>query len=442
MYHRLTQTAILFLLLITELSFSQDNNYIPIVDGGLVQNEVYLFKTKNGWTFTNKKGKQYPLFFKEISSIKNGIISYCNKRTIGTGDYFPCQDEGTIHIFQIMKEMGIIEKHYLQDLSSFSEQEFDMMQIDDFGYASKNGKYAKVSRYGSILTEFKYDNENLNSYTELTKNKKKKLITVILDDFSGQELFHTKDSLVTYWNSNNFLVKNIKTKTYHLTFNSKTYKVSESFSHLNGLPVHSTIFTYRNNNQKLNYGFVTLDGKKINSHLIPLTNFYKGHCIALETIKEPDSKNYYGETIQGKVTSAFKLINEKLETIKILTNFKYLYENYFNKYGNIIVDDNTCRFVIDYNGANIIAPVKFDNRLKEVYEGLYDVQDYSYTKTKESEEIINYYNQKGEKIVDPNWGYAPKYLDFKVGKDANYIMYGKHQLITLDKENRIISKNF
>ena len=87
-------------------------------------------------------------------------------------------------------------------------------------------------------------------------------------------------------------------------------------------------------------------------------------------------------------------------------------------------------------------PVKFDNRMKEVYEGLYDVQDYSYTKTKESEAIINYYNQKGEKIVDPNWGYPPKYLDFKIGKEVNYIMYGKFQLVALDKENKIISKNF
>ncbi|MFY7740434.1 MAG: hypothetical protein ACOVQC_07960 [Flavobacterium sp.] len=440
MNHRVTQIAILFLLLITELSYSQDNDYIPIVDGGLVQNEVYLFKSKMGWTFTNHKGNQYPNFFKEIFSIKNGVVTYCNKRTIGKGDYFPCQDEGTIHVFQIMKEMGIIDKHYLQDMSSFEEQEFEIMQIGEFGYATKNGKYAKVSRYGSILTEFKYDNENLNSYTELTK--KKRHIMVVIDAFSGQEIFQTKDSLVTYWNPNNYLVKNIKTKTYYLTYNSKTYKVSENFSRLNGLPIDSNVFTYKSNDQKFNYGFATLDGGKIKSSLIPLTNFYKGHCIALEKIKEPDSKNYYGETINGKVITTFILIDEKLKTIKILTNFKYLDGNYFNKYGNIIVDNNTCRFVIDYNGAIVIPPVKFDNRMKEVYEGLYDVQDYSYTKTKESEEIINYYNQKGEKVVDPNWGYAPKYLDFKVGKNANYIMYGKHQLITLDKENRIISKNF
>jgi len=442
MYQRVTLIAILLLLLITEQSFSQDNNFIPIIDGGLVQNEVYLFKTKNGWTFTNNKGKQYPYFFKEISTIKNGIISYCNKRTIGKGDYFPCQEEGIIHIFQIMKEMGSIDKHYLQDISSFEEQELDMMQVEDFGYAAKNGKYAKVNRYGVILTEFKYDNENLNSYAELNKNKKKKHISVVLDDFSGQEVFQTKDSLVTYWNPDNYLVKNIKTKTYYLTYNSKTSKVPESFSRLNGLPIDSNIFTYKSDAQKFNYSFARLDGEKIESNLIPLTNFYKGHCIALETIKEADSKNYYGETVHGKITSTFILINEKLETIKILTNFKYLNVNYFNKYGNIIVDDNTCRFVIDYNGNSIIPPVKFDNRMKEVYEGLYDVQDYSYTKTKESEAIINYYNQKGEKIIDPNWGYTPKYLDFKVGKKANYIMFGKYQLVTLDKENKIISKNF
>ena len=442
MHNSVLQIFIFFLLLLTNFSYSQENNYIPIVDGGLVQNDVYLFKTKIGWTFTNNKGKQYPYFFKEINSIKNGIISYCNKRAIGKGDYFPCQDEGNIHIFQIMKEMGIIEKHYLQDMSSFDDQEFEMMQIEDFGYAAKNGKYAKVSRYGAILTEFKYDNENLNSYTELNKSRKKKQITVVLDDFSGQELFKTKDSLVTYWNPNNYLVKNIKTKTHYLTYNAKTSKVPESFSRLNGLPIDSNIFTYKSEYQKFNYGFASLDGKKIKSNLIPLTNFYKGHCIALENIKEPDSKNYYVETIPGKITSTIILINEKLEMIKILNNFKYLNGNYFNKYGNIIVDDNTCRFVIDYNGNAIIPPVKFDNRMKEVYEGLYDVQDYSYTKTKESEAIINYYNQKGEKIVDPNWGYAPKYLDFKIGKEANYIMYGKHQLVTLDKENKIIIKNF
>jgi hypothetical protein len=341
-----------------------------------------------------------------------------------------------------MKEMGIIDKHYLQDMSTFDEQEFEMMQIEDFGYAAKNGKYAKVSRYGVILTEFKYENENLNSYTELTKNKKKKHISIVLDDFSGQEIFKTKDSLVTYWNPDNYIVKNIKTKTYYLTYNAKTSIVPESFSRLNGLPIESNIFTYKTEYKKLNYGFTRLDGKKIKSNLIPLTNFYNGHCIALEIIKEPDSKNYYGETIHGKINSTIILINEKLETIKNLTNFKYLDGNYFNKYGNIIVDDNTCRFVIDYNGTAIIPYVKFDNRMKEVYEGLYYVQDYSYTKTKESEEIINYYNQKGEKIIDPNWGYPPKYLDFKAGKDANYIMYGKYKLLTLDKENKIIIKNF
>jgi hypothetical protein len=66
MHHRVTQIAILFLLLITELSYSQDNNYIPIVDGGLVQREVYLFKTKNGWLMGITNDKQCFIYKKYI----------------------------------------------------------------------------------------------------------------------------------------------------------------------------------------------------------------------------------------------------------------------------------------------------------------------------------------------------------------------------------------
>jgi len=95
---------------------------------------------------------------------------------------------------------------------------------------------------------------------------------------------------------------------------------------------------------------------------------------------------------------------------------------------------------LDYLGNHIIPPNQFDNRLKEVFEGLYEVTDYAYTKTKESQYYENFYNQKGEKLFEDNSPFKHQNLWLKTKPEVNYLTSYGQVVLTLDKENNIIPR--
>lgn len=415
----------------------------------IINRYLSLVKTEKGYFFTDNKGKKSEeytyAYLKNYGIIETVIVPPHNPDEIISppkNDNRCYTHDNSIrrdfHVLELMKELKIIDGYLFLPFDDLTWTNIRDGKVSDFGSVVKDKKTAMVTNKGEFLTDFKYnsfieDNNKpvFNSYTE-----KGKLVSVVLDKFTGKELFATKDSIVQYWNPDNHIVKN-KTGKYLLTYQSKQHKVSKEFSHLKGLPFESSIFTYYKDNN-LN-GFTDIKGNKINTKvkLIPLTNFHKGHCIVIEVVKEEQKYNFYGEALPRKETRILKIVNEKFETIKILPEIRFI-NSVFNKYGQCIVEDeNDNSFVIDYQGNYIIPPSKFKNRIEEVYEGLYEVADRTRPRTRESQEQENYYNQKGEKIINPETSKIVRNIEFKEGLKENYLVSYGFKCITLDKNNNV-----
>lgn len=422
-------------------------------DSKIINKYLSLVKTEKGYIFTDNKGKQSQeytyVYLKENGFIETIVVLPHNPDIIIETDNrcytYDNSNRRDYHVLELMKELKIIDDYLFIPFDELTWANVRDGKISDFGSVSKDNKLAMVTNKGEFLTDFKYNNiieDNnkpiFNNYTE-----KGKLVSVVLDKFTGKELFVTKDSIAIYWNTENYVLKN-KSDKYSLTYQSKKYNVPKEFSYLKGLPFESHIFTYSRNSPKFESGFMDIKGKKIETpvELIPQTNFYKGHCIVWEIKREERKYNFYGEALPQKETKTVKIVNEKFETVKILPEVKYT-RSTFNKYGQTIVyDENDNSFVIDYNGNYIIPPSKFKNRIYQVYEGLYEVVDKTNPRTRESQEQGNFYNQKGEKLLNQETLRIARNMEFKEGIEENYLVSYSHKLITLDKENNVVKSYY
>ncbi|WP_431241909.1 hypothetical protein ACQ9BO_18365 [Flavobacterium sp. P21] len=341
-----------------------------------------------------------------------------------------------------MKALHFIDEYYFEGTNELTNENIRSGLTEEYGSASRNGKFALVNSKGKFLTDLKYTNEfdyrenpHLNYYFE-----KKKLVSVLIDQITGKEVLATKDSIVEYWNPNNYLVKKYKQEKYILVHDGKIQPVPKDFKRLNGIPLaKSTIFTYNN-------GFFDKNGRKIESAFVPHSNFYNGHCIVQEIIKEKQRYNYYGEPFPRRETRSFKIINENFEIVKSLPDIQATISN-FNKYGQIIVNrryedirngDTDNQYIIDYNGNIIIPSSKIRTEIYEVSEGLYLTEDATYPPVKERSKLYNYFNQKGENIT-MSLRERPIYLGFKENTAQKYLVAYGTIYITLDKENNMIS---
>lgn len=486
--------SLIYLLFFPIYCFCQESvGYYDIKDGLEIKNGIFLKSTPKGWTFINSRGIQFNSYYKHIVGIQNGVITYCNKTGQHTGDRsgtYCVGKEMYIHVLDIMKQLGDIEMYncegvYSRDLKELADARyyFDIYTnkdgqisseqknvVDDksFGYASRNGKFALINKFGNILTDFKYDTKQLNSYTEFDYGKKHK-VSVKIDLFTGNELFKTRDSLVKYWNPDTYIIKNVAKKKYYLIANSKKYTIPKHLISKIQLPVESNLFTYNGYDDefKNEYGFLDRNFNKVEpqkkplTSLRPITNFYKNRCLAVEVVDDIIETKANGDQFYVKRGSrTLKVINEKFETIKTLPEITPYSHQLFNKYGNLVVDGvDGSEFVIDYNGNYIIPPTKGNTRIKEVYEGLYQVYGHGGNTQKEFEEnqhLYNFYNQKGEKLIPEkvvklyyNYWYL-KFDDFKflACKNFNLILYNKfnkgygNYILLLDEENQIINTRF
>ena len=338
-----------------------------------------------------------------------------------------------LYIFDIMTELKIIDSYHFNNTSN------EWIELPDYeenyGFATLKGKAAMISKKGEILTDFKYNNYFFldNSYFD-----RGKLISVKLDKITGKELFATADTIMKYWNNQNYILKD-KRNNFLFTFKSRKYKVAEIFSKLDYLPIDSEIFTFNCNQTDC---FRTIDGKKVktkNKTFVPCTNFYKGYCIAYEIIKGETKTNFYGELIQQRDIKHLVLINENFDVIKSLDHIN-LIDGGFNKYGLLKVADHVGYYVIDYEGNNVIPPPSYNNRIKEFVDGLYYIYDYSLHPSNESKLQTNIYNQKGEKLFDNET--IKSVTNFNESTNFNYISSYKTILMKLDKNNNIIKKYF
>lgn len=422
-----------------------------------------LTKTENGYIFKANNGRQseeytyvYPQkegFFETIIVFpiapNDSIIRY--EHPYGEDVGISNSRRHLYHILEIMKSLEITDDDYLTGgygeeyvLRDYLRRGF----IPDFGYARRGGKFALVTKYGDFLTDFKYNEPFwddgkalLNAYFD--KNKK---VTTVLDKFTGKEIIATKDSLLTYWNSQNYLIKN-KRNQYFLTYESKIYQVPEIWRYVVNPSIDSRLFTYRipGNEER---GFINFEGQKIvpEADIIPFTNFYKGHCIVWETQKSELEYDFYKRPYPQRISKILKIIDEDFETVKVLDKIAYIGSR-FNKYGQIIVESkekSNNNFVIDYRGNYIIPPSTFENRINQIYDGIYALTDKSFPQTEESREQENYYNQKGEKLINSETKRITGNFKFKDSQDGkeNYIYSYGMRMITLDRENNLINSYY
>lgn len=450
------------LFVVSFLCFAQNDNR-------QINKYLVLKKTEKGYVFTDNKGKESKeytyVYLKDNGFIETIIVPPIDPEEIkrfqsipiDTTRYekcgYPIHDNSIrkdYHVLELMKELKIIDDYNFMPFDDLTWANVRDGRIDDFGCVSKDGKYAMVTNKGEFLTDFKYNNyfyfdNNKPIFNNYTENGK--LVTVVLDKFTGKELLATKDSLVRYWDVENYLIKNSKGK-YILTYLAKKHTVPEIWKHVKNLSVESSLFTYQIVKTPFEYGFITLDGKKVEpeKEIIPLTNFYNGHCIATETIAEDQKYDYYGRALPQKRTTIWKIINEQFETVKLLPKVNgFWHDPYFNKYGQVIVENSEVSsnyFVIDFNGNHIIPPSIFPNRIHNVYPGVYEVVDYGYLRTNESQQQENFYNQKGEKLANQETLRITRDLEFKEGLDENYLVSNGFKMVTLSKENNVINSYY
>ena len=440
----------------------------PIQDGELKKlNEfISLKKTEKGYVFIGSNGKiskEYTyVYLKNYGIVETIIVPPYDPDAISVERFYDRCHTGNdnsirrdYHVLQLMKELGSIDNYHFQNELTFSNIRDGL--AGNYGWVSENGKYAMVTPAGKFLTDLKYDAigwfDDRESPFNFSRNRtllfnqrkeKKRNITVILDKFTGEELLATKDSIVKYWNAKNYLIKKSKNK-YLLVYKSKEHNVPKEFINLDGLPIESSIFT--NVRARKDALFMDINGKKIKSNLIPLSNFYKGHCIVLEKILADQEFNYYGEPLHRKETNTVKIINEQFETIKILETFEhrdylraYRYRDFFNDYGQIIVSNRKESFVMDYMGNTIFKIDKEDTKIEEIHKGIYEVND-------NSKLYSNFYNQKGEKLINQKLlnMYRLDSFEFKEGINENYFVlyyYPNFPLVKLNENNEVIFSEY
>lgn len=453
---------LLFIIINSFLSNAQLNKSGDVIK---LNELISLKKTEKGYVFIGSNGKiskEYTyVYLKDYGIIETNIVTpFDPKAIIFRESTNRCYVNGNsnrrnYHVFELMKELGTIDDYHFERELTFSNIRDGLS--GDYGWISQNGKYAMANPQGVFVTEPKYDRPSWFDERESPygfyrdrkllfnqRTKKGKKVTVILDKFTRKEVFATKDSIVKYWNTENHLLKTTKNK-YYLTYKSKKRKVPKEFIYLNGLPIESSIFT--SPRDRRNAFFMDINGEKIKSDLIPLTNFYKGYGIVLEKILEEQEFNYYGEPLYRKETNTVKIINEQFETIKILETFEQRehlesnrYRDYFNDYGQIIVSNRKESFVMDYMGNTVFKIDKKDTKIEEIYKGIYEVSDY--------ERIYsNFYNQKGEKLINQKLlnMYRFDNFKFKEGINENYFTLYNHPnlpLIKLNKNNDIIFSEY
>jgi hypothetical protein len=434
----------LFCLLFLNLSFCLSQETFDL-NTKIINKYLCVIKNKNKYFFQAADGEK-SIEYDGIQIKENGFLeTYIYRPLLDTiirkstnRCYIPDNSlRQTFHVLDLMKNMKIIENYSFSNIGELTQENIRNSITTDFGYASKNGKYCMINLKGDFLNDFKFNNPFYDNDVTVINSyyNKKTLVSVVLDQFTGKELFATKKIIVKYWDNQNYILKN-KTN-FFLFYNGKKQKLPDDFVSLKDMPIESAVFTY-------DKGFFDFDGKKIKSDFIPLTNFFKGQCIVLDIQKQEPKYNYYQEKYIQDDIKIYKIINEKFETLKILNDFGWL-ESGFNKYGNVILtnsNDVYNQIVMDYEGNIIIPSSICRNKIKEVFNGLYEVTSSVFPRNVGCLKNENFYNQLGEKILNPETLRIGGNFQFTEGIDENYIYSYSFKSVTLDKENKIINSYY
>lgn len=439
--------GLIFFLIFTN-SYSQYNqsfSYTELSKGIEIYNGIYSVNHHpKGITFINKDGKQFSKYFENLNmfgSFNQGLIIY-------KGKYWP-NVQGTdikgkeYEIFpfiEVVKELEDIDETYLdnrlyttfgknkvknyEDSQRFAEEFIYEMGL--FGWARKGEKYAYISKFGELLTDFKYSRDDYGTYVIDTLQNKKMYVQI---DSKGNEFLKSEYLIGWYRNEDFYEFYDINTSSSYILVNGFKYLKDSKLQNVlisTGYPYECNIFGSEYNIYHLEKG--KIKQKVIKDYYIE-TNFYKNRAIAIKA------------TEIGLNSQKLYIINEKGKVVKKLPK-EFISKGYvFNEYGQITIYTENGGAVIDHNGNFIIPTCNYCDVIHFRY-GLYGVfqyEEYDNQKKYCIEEKSGFFNQFGQKIIPITRSYQDQQLKFIEG-EYNYLIYDGDVRYILDKENNVIKK--
>lgn len=153
--------------------YDQDFTYAELSKNVEVVTGIYSVQdSAKGLTFKNGEGLQYSDYFPGHNFIKGGLIFYDRKNWRDPRDSNGNDDYQVVPLMKVVKEFNAINETYVDKFpTTFRTRQKEAQDaIKDFlraslvGLARKGDKYAYITKFGELVTGFKYQKDNYGIY--------------------------------------------------------------------------------------------------------------------------------------------------------------------------------------------------------------------------------------------------------------------------------------
>lgn len=421
----------------TYAQYNQEFSGMQLSKGVEVYNGIRSVEdVERGTTFISKDGKQYSNYFKDLY-MECGLIFYKVRQLNRVDVNGESRSKLEILPFmEVVKEVNHIDATYidtyLTDDSGQKEYAIDQTAFIEkfvyhtplFGWARKGEDYAFITKFGELITDFrykKYKNDEYGLYVVDTLSNKEIYVTV---DALGNEVYrgelpipyHDGKDMYVFWGKEG------------------RYLYSDGFKY----PLTETLRSASNNGWGIKCNTLS-DGRiiyRLNKGVIKerepkqyrvISNFYKNRAIGRTTLH---NREY------------LYIINEKGKAVKAIpegfTDTGGV--GFFDSYGLIrIYSEDNIVAVIDYEGNFVIPPCQYCD-IEHLSDGLMGVFEYSEKDYRSRDnciaELSGFYNQCGEKVLPVENSYYDPQLRLVEGVRYNFLMERTNVHYVLDKENK------
>lgn len=425
--------------------YDQKFSYSELSKGSKIYNDIYSVEHDlKGITFVNKEGKYCSKYFDNLNlfgGFRSGLIIYKGKFWSNVKNTDLKNNEYEVYPFiEVVKELENIDQTYLDDYlydtfgnntikkyeeSKDFEEEF-LNKFPLYGFARRGNKYAYITKFGELLTDFKFSRDDYGIYVFDTLHKTKKYVML---DSNGKELLRHEFPINWYKDKEFYGFYDLLTSNSIIYLNGFEYiensELKDALNHT-GFPLNCNIFSDGNYIYKLEKGKIK---KRKSKGYYVVTNFCNNRAIAVKINKIGFGKQLY-------------IVNEKGDIIKELAKEFIGHIENFDKFGQITVFSDNGAAVLDYNG-NIVIPFCDYCEINPYNDGLYGVFQFEKNDSRREfciEEKSGFFNQYGNKIIPVTHYYQDTKIRFLEGINYNYLMHYETIRYILDKENNLIFK--
>lgn len=411
--------------------YDQHVTYSQLYSGTEVSKGIYSVNGgEKGITFVNQSGKQYSGYFKALDNdytLRCGLFIYKTGRAEESlPQHLKKEIYTVVPLVLIVKELQNIDETYLDDFAAKASAEYRyapeaftdkfIFDIPLCGYARIGDKYAYITKFGELVTEFIYNKDqfglyridaigNKLYYNPHTYKEEKYETTLALSHSLGRGFFEVYDDDGKYF---------LQYQGYVYPFDSGS-PLRNAVDR--GLPVECNVLS----DGRTIYQLVNGKVKQIKlKDCVVRTNFYKNRAIAAIKDNKTGSERLVVINERGKIVTS-RSLNATLDDLM------------FDRFGLITVSSDQGQAVIDYTGK-IVIPFCRDCTVTFMADGLYGVF-YKRDSINLDLEKSGIYNQYGVKIIDAENSYYTPKLKLAEGLDYNYLMFGLSVYHKLDKNN-------